>query len=150
VIQPEVDRPWRSANAATRFQPIQEWIGDAAVRPVEVLKKAWLFPRTIRQTLTEILDTKPDAVVLIDYPGFNLRLALRKNDRRGKNNHYISPQGAGGTAGEAKGWRALSPVLCIFPFEADLYNQSGLRAVFVGHPGWKDCRREINTNAIRI
>src|SRR5207247_4853575 len=49
--------------------------------------------------------------------------------------YYIRPQVWAWTRGRAKGMAPLSDlVLCIFPFEAEFYNQSGLRAVFVGHP----------------
>jgi lipid-A-disaccharide synthase len=104
---------------------------------------------------------------LIDYPGFNLRLAraLRRNIGfqpvrptgvppadsapkafgagcanetsafRGKIIYYISPQVWAWHRGRIKKMaRWLDLMLCIFPFEAELYNQSGLRTVFVGHP----------------
>ena len=55
---------------------IKNWIGDAAVLGLwEVLRKYGYFREQFQQTLVEILESKPDAVVLIDYPGFNLRLA---------------------------------------------------------------------------
>ncbi|PYJ99148.1 MAG: lipid-A-disaccharide synthase, partial [Verrucomicrobia bacterium] len=75
--------------------------------------------------------------VLIDYPGFNLRLAraLRKRSPRQKIIYYISPQVWAWNRGRIKKMaRHLDLMLCIFPFEADLYNESGLHAVFVGHP----------------
>jgi len=54
----------------------KNWIGGAAVLGLwEVLRKYGYFREQFRQTLNEIQETKPDAVVLIDYPGFNLRLA---------------------------------------------------------------------------
>jgi lipid-A-disaccharide synthase len=116
----------------------KNWIGDAAVLGLwEVLRKYAYFREQFQETLTEILDSKPDAVVLIDYPGFNLRLAraLRRRSRRQKIIYYISPQVWAWNRGRIKRMaRLVNLVLCIFPFEADLYNQSGLRAVFVGHP----------------
>jgi lipid-A-disaccharide synthase len=74
---------------------------------------------------------------LIDYPGFNLRLAraLRRQSQRRKTIYYISPQVWAWNRGRIKKMaRFIDLVLCIFPFEADLYAASGLRAVFVGHP----------------
>ncbi len=116
----------------------KNWIGDAAVLGLwEVLRKYGYFRKQFEETLTEILENKPDAVVLIDYPGFNLRLAraLRRKSQRQKIIYYISPQVWAWNRGRIKGMaRLIDLVLCIFPFEADLYNQSGLRAVFVGHP----------------
>src|SRR5213596_190592 len=73
----------------------KNWIGDAAVLGLwEVLRKYGYFREQFRETIKEILESEPDAVVLIDYPGFNLRLAraLRKKSRRQKIIYYISPQ----------------------------------------------------------
>ena len=118
--------------------PFQNWIGDAAVLGLwEVLRKYGYFREQFRQTLSEIKESKPDAVVLIDYPGFNLRLAraLRSQLQNQKTIYYISPQVWAWNRGRIKNMaRFIDLVLCIFPFEADLYAASGLRAVFVGHP----------------
>jgi lipid-A-disaccharide synthase len=116
----------------------KNWIGDAAVLGLwEVLRKYGYFREQFHETLKEIVERKPDAVVLIDYPGFNLRLAraLRRQSPRQKIIYYISPQVWAWNRGRIKKMaRSINLVLCIFPFESDLYNESGLRAVFVGHP----------------
>ncbi len=103
----------------------------------EVIKHYPYFRREFAKTIDEIAATKPDAVVLIDYPGFNLRLAraLRENSLGGKIIYYISPQVWAWNRGRIpKMARWLDLMLCIFPFEAELYQQSGLRTIFVGHP----------------
>ena len=116
----------------------KNWIGDAAVLGLwEVLRKYGYFREQFRQTLKEIQESTPDAVVLIDYPGFNLRLAraLRRQSQRHRTIYYISPQVWAWNRGRIKKMaRFIDLVLCIFPFETDLYAASGLRAVFVGHP----------------
>jgi lipid-A-disaccharide synthase len=116
----------------------RNWIGEAAVLGLwEVLRKYGYFREQFRQTLDEITVSKPDAVVLIDYPGFNLRLAraLRQQSQSRKTIYYISPQVWAWNRGRIKKMtRFIDLVLCIFPFEANLYSESGLRAVFVGHP----------------
>jgi lipid-A-disaccharide synthase len=116
----------------------KNWIRDAAVLGLwEVLRKYGYFREQFRQTLNEIQESKPDAVVLIDYPGFNLRLAraLRRQSQTQKTIYYISPQVWAWNRGRIKKMaRFIDLVLCIFPFETDLYAASGLRAVFVGHP----------------
>jgi lipid-A-disaccharide synthase len=121
--------------AGERFK---DWLGDAAVLGLwEVIRKYGYFREQFRETLKEIQESKPDAVVLIDYPGFNLRLAdaLRRQFQQQRIIYYISPQVWAWNRGRIKKMaRLLDLVLCIFPFEADLYNKSGLRAVFVGHP----------------
>src|SRR5213075_23870 len=116
----------------------KNWLGDAAVLGLwEVLRKYGYFLEQFRETLKEVLESKPDAVVLIDYPGFNLRLAraLRRRSPRQKIIYYISPQIWAWNRGRIKRMaHFIDLVLCIFPFETDLYAASGLRAVFVGHP----------------
>jgi lipid-A-disaccharide synthase len=137
--------PQMKAIAGEHFE---NWIDRAGVLGLwEVLKQYGYFRKKFRQTLDEIATSKPDAVVLIDYPGFNLRLAraLRSASAEATANkrqatapkiiYYISPQvWAWNRARITKMARWIDLMLCIFPFEADLYNQSGLRTVFVGHP----------------
>jgi lipid-A-disaccharide synthase len=127
--------PQMRAIADAQFK---NWIDDAAVLGLwEVIKKYGYFRGQFRETLDEIENNKPDAVVLIDYPGFNLRLAraLRKQSPERKIIYYISPQVWAWNRGRIKKMACfLDLMLCIFPFETDLYTKSGLRAVFVGHP----------------
>jgi lipid-A-disaccharide synthase len=123
---------------AVAGEQLKNWIGDAAVLGLwEVIRNYGYFREQFRGALDEIQDYKPDAVVLIDYPGFNLRLAhaLRKRSPRQKIIYYISPQVWAWNRGRIKKMAGLLDLmLCIFPFESELYNKSGLRAVFVGHP----------------
>jgi len=127
--------PQMRAIAGEKFT---DWLNDAAVLGLwEVIKKYGYFREKFHETLDEIGKNKPDAVVLIDYPGFNLRLAraLRKQPAKGKIIYYISPQVWAWNRGRIKKMaHFLDLMLCIFPFEADLYNKSGLRTLFVGHP----------------
>ena len=136
-------------------EQFKNWIGEAAVLGLwEVLRKYGYFREKFHETLREIRDSKPDAVVLIDYPGFNLRLAraLRRQAQRQKIIYYISPQVWAWNRGRIKRMaHFIDLVLCIFPFEVDSYNRAGLRALFVGHPmierlqGWKiDTKRDPN------
>ena len=140
VLDPELKfigrgGPQMQQVAGAQFK---NWIGDAAVLGLwEVLRKYGYFRKQFRQTLDEIQESKPDAVVLIDYPGFNLRLAraLRRQQQNLKTIYYISPQVWAWNHGRIKKMaRFIDLVLCIFPFETELYAASGLRAVFVGHP----------------
>jgi lipid-A-disaccharide synthase len=129
----------------------KNWIGEAAVLGLwEVLRKYGYFREQFHETLQEILKNKPDAVVLIDYPGFNLRLAraLRRHARKQKVIYYISPQVWAWNRGRIKRMaQFIDLVLCIFPFEVDLYTQAGLRALFVGHPMIERLRgRKIDTH----
>ncbi len=115
-----------------------DWSESSSVLGLwEVLKQYGYFREQFAATIAQIRAATPDAVVLIDYPGFNLRLAraLRAQLPQLKIIYYISPQvWAWNRRRIPKMARYLDLMLCIFPFEAELYNQSGLRTVFVGHP----------------
>lgn len=123
---------------AVAGQPLRDWIEDAAVLGLwEVIKHYAFFRREFAKTIAEIDNANPDAIVLIDYPGFNLRLArsLRARFSSLKIIYYISPQvWAWNRRRIEQMAKWLDLMLCIFPFEPALYEAVGLRAVFVGHP----------------
>ncbi len=117
---------------------VENWIEDAAVIGLwEVLRHYGFFRRKFDEQLARLAEWQPDAVLLIDYPGFNLRLAraLRERHPRLKIIYYISPQvWAWHRSRIPKMARWLDLMICIFPFEAELYNASGLATKFGGHP----------------
>jgi lipid-A-disaccharide synthase len=117
---------------------VHDWIGRAGVIGIiDVVKHYGFFRQQFAVALEEIAREKPDAVVLIDYPGFNLRLAaaLKKAGTTAKVIDYISPQVWAWNRGRIpKMARILDLMICIFPFEKPLYEESGLKTVFVGHP----------------
>ena len=118
--------------------PFDNWIQRAAVVGLwDVLKNYGYFRGKFEAALCEILSRKPDVVVLVDYPGFNLRLAgsLRGRGYRGKILYYISPQvWAWNRARIPRMAKILDLMICVFPFEAPMYEASGLHTVFTGHP----------------
>jgi lipid-A-disaccharide synthase len=78
---------------------------------------------------------RPDALVLIDYPGFNLRTAKVARSLGIPVIYYISPQIWVWHQGRIKTIAEnVTKMLVILPFEQDLYTRAGLRSVFVGHP----------------
>jgi len=117
---------------------LTDWLDDAAVLGLwEVLKKYGYFKAKMDETIAEIERLRPDMTILIDYPGFNLRLAkaLRQRGYRGRIAYLISPQVWAWKRGRIKEMaRTLDLMMCIFPFEKALYEASGLRTEFVGHP----------------
>jgi lipid-A-disaccharide synthase len=119
-------------------QPFDDWIAEAGVLGLwDVLKHYGYFRRKFYRMLEQIEETKPDAVVLVDYPGFNLRLAkaLRARSFPGKILFFISPQVWAWNRGRIpKMARLLDLMICVFPFEQPMYEASGLHTVFVGHP----------------
>lgn len=118
--------------------PFDPWIHRAAVVGLwDVLKNYGYFRAKFHTHLSSILSLRPDAVVLVDYPGFNLRLAraLRARGYSGKIIHHISPQvWAWNRSRIPRMACILDLMICVFPFEAPMYEASGLHTVFVGHP----------------
>lgn len=78
---------------------------------------------------------RPDVLVVIDYPGFNTRLAKVAKRLGIPVISYISPSAWAWSRGRAKDVaETVTKVAAIFPFEADVYRQAGADVVFVGHP----------------
>ncbi len=115
-----------------------DWVEDAAVMGVwEVLKRYGWFKERFARMLDELEDFRPDVLLLIDYPGFNLRFAeaVRKRCPETRIVYYISPQVWAWNKGRIpKMVRLLDEMLCLFPFERPIFEQAGLKTTFVGHP----------------
>jgi lipid-A-disaccharide synthase len=114
-----------------------DWTQEAVVGLWDVLVKYPYFRKEFYRMYREIRQLKPDTVIFVDYPGFNLRLAqyLRRNQFAGKLIYYISPQVWAWNRSRIPRMAAfLDLMICIFPFEKTLYEASGLRTEFVGHP----------------
>jgi lipid-A-disaccharide synthase len=131
---------------------MEDWASKAGVVGLwEVLKMYGFFKRKFDETLALIAESRPDAVILIDYPGFNLRLAkaLRERGFEQRILFYISPQVWAWKRGRIKTMaRVLDLMICIFPFEKPLYEKSGLPTVFAGHP-MVDRIKTLRTDAPR-
>jgi len=90
----------------------------------------------IRNRLVErLLADKPDAFIGVDAPDFNLGVETRLKAAGVKTIHFISPSIWAWRGGRIEGiGRATDLVLCIFPFEPELYARRNINAVYVGHP----------------
>ena len=118
-------------------------VDHAVVGIFEVLKNYWFFKSLFSNTLRWIIKNKPKVILLVDYPGFNLRLAeaLRKKgiSQKGGGNikvlQYISPQlWAWKPKRRFKMANVLDGLAVIFPFEVDCYKDVDLPVIYVGHP----------------
>lgn len=100
----------------------------------DVLRKYFWFRKIFHQALREVKRFKPDAVILIDYPGFNLRFA-KKIKKRFPVIYYISPQiWAWGARRIHTIKRMVSHMIVFFQFERDLYQKAHVPVTWVGHP----------------
>jgi len=86
---------------------------------------------------------RPDAVVLIDYPGFNWWIARRAKAHGIPVFYYTPPQIWSWASWRVKKMRRLvDHVLCSLPFEEEWFRQRGCNATFVGHPFFDEVRRQ--------
>ena len=101
----------------------------------EVVKHYKDIKRVFHLILSKIEETNVDAVILVDYPGFNLRLARELKKRDIKTIYYISPQ--------VWAWKKkrvhfikknIDKMMVLFQFEKDFYAHFGIDVQFVGHP----------------
>ncbi len=92
--------------------------------------------RSVEKTLSALLKArKPDVLLLIDYPGFNLRFAQIAHQCGVKIAYYISPQVWAWKPGRVKKMKKfITKMLVVFPFEVDIYRDEGIDVEFVGHP----------------
>ena len=102
---------------------------------VEVLRHIPVI-RSVQRTLETLLKLrKPDVVLLIDYPGFNLRFAKIARKHGIRVVYYISPQVWAWHRSRVKAMKGIvDKMLVIFPFEVELYRKEGVDVEFVGHP----------------
>lgn len=94
------------------------------------------FVRKVLEKLRSLLrERQPDLVILVDYPGFNLRLARIASEASVPVLYYIAPQvWAWGARRIRTLARYVDKVAVILPFEAELYRQAQVDVAFVGHP----------------
>ena len=107
----------------------------AVVGFTEVLKHYGSFKKIFDAFLAKVRAAKPDAVILVDYPGFNLRLAKELKKLNTKVIYYISPQ--------VWAWKenrvsliksSVDRMIVLFPFEKEFYARHGLDVFWSGHP----------------
>ena len=103
----------------------------------EVLKHYSWFKRCFDELLQQCVTLRPQVLLLIDYPGFNLRFAkaVRRELPQTKIVQYICPQVWAWNRGRIPEMaRNLDEMLCLFPFEQQVFAGSGLKTTMVGHP----------------
>jgi lipid-A-disaccharide synthase len=113
-------------------------LGDLAVAGVaEVLPRAPLILRRVRETVTAIRTLRPDAVVTIDSSGFSWRVAhgLRRRGATLPLIHYVAPMVWAWRAGRARRMaRWYDHLMTLLPFEPPYFERVGLSCRYVGHP----------------
>lgn len=102
---------------------------------VEVVANLHKVLGNINECKADMLRYQPDVVILVDYPGFNLRIAKFAHNKGMKVCYYISPQVWAWKRHRVKKIKKyVDEMLVILPFEERFYNEYGVKATFVGHP----------------
>jgi len=102
---------------------------------VEVLKNLRTIFHNLDFCKKDILAFKPDVLILVDYPGFNLRIAEWAHEQGIRVFYYISPQIWAWKQSRVKQIRrTVDKMFVILPFEKDFYKRFGVEVDFVGHP----------------
>lgn len=139
------------AQAGDEALSVRAWGGDRmAAAGAEVVKhyrelafmgftQVVMNLRTILRNIDackrDIAAFRPDALILIDYPGFNLRIAEWAHERGIPVHYYISPQVWAWKKGRVRTiMRVVDRMYCILPFEPAWYARYGMQVDFVGHP----------------
>lgn len=102
---------------------------------VEVLMNLKSISANMNLCKADILDFKPDAVILVDYPGFNLRIAQFAKEQGFKVFYYIAPKVWAWKEGRVKKLKQyVDKLFIIFPFEIPYFEKHGVTAEFYGNP----------------
>lgn len=114
-------------------------LADAATMAVvgltEVFSKLTIILGIMKRLKRSLIEEDPALTILIDYPDFNMPLARAAKKRGARVFYYISPQVWAWRRGRIKQLRqCVDRMAVILPFEAEMYHQAGMDAVFVGHP----------------
>lgn len=113
---------------------IYDLVKEAVLGLGDVLRKYFFFRSIFLRALREVETFRPDAIILIDYPGFNLRFA-KKINKRFPIIYYISPQIWAWGAKRIKTIRqTVDHMIVLFKFEAELYARERIPVTWVGHP----------------
>src|SRR6266545_6662443 len=121
--------------AAAGMEVIADPTGQAVVGTSEALGRIPELYRAYRALVTRLRDERPRALVVIDFPEFNLRLARQARRAGVPVLYFIPPQLWAWRRGRIRQMaRRVSRVLAVLPFEQELYESAGVPVEFVGHP----------------
>jgi len=124
-----------SLSAQAGVELVFDMSGLALVGVAEVARRIFAVGDVYRKLLARVDAGRPDLAILVDYPGFNLRLAEELKKRSIPVVYYISPQvWAWGMGRIEVIKRCVDKLIVFFRFEGELYKRHGINAEFVGHP----------------
>ncbi len=114
---------------------VQDYRDGAVMGLSEVLSKGFKLLGNIRRCKEDILREKPDAVILIDYPGFNMKIAKFCHEHHIKVFYYIAPKTWASREGRNRSLKAwVDKLFIVFPFEIPYFTEKGIPFVYEGNP----------------
>lgn len=127
-------------------------VGDMAVMGfTEVVRRLSFFRRVFHHLLGVARERRPDAIILVDYPGFNLRFAARTHAMGLKVIYYICPQVWAWNRRRIPHMATIvDRLLAIFPFEKEVFAATSLKVDFVGHPLVDEIRETLAEPAVTL
>ena len=124
-----------AAGAAGGHTLVRHYREGAVMGGVEVLAKGFRLLSNLRLCKEDILSWKPDVVILIDYPGFNMKIAKFCHGKGIKVFYYIAPKTWASRSGRNRKLKAWVDMLFpVFPFELDYFRREGVPFVYNGNP----------------
>ena len=129
-------RAWGGERLLAQGVKLAKHIKETAFMGLlDVLKNLGAIKENLNYCKQDILKYKPDALILVDYPGFNLKIANFAKQQGIKVLYYISPKvWAWNKSRVSKIKRYVDELLVIFPFEVDFYQKYGMKVTYVGNP----------------
>jgi lipid-A-disaccharide synthase len=120
---------------AEGLEPVRHVREMAILGFFEVIRHLRFIYRVYKDLVRLLRTRNPSLVILIDYPGFNLRFARKSKKMGFRNLYYISPQvWAWKKSRVNQIVKSIDRMLVILPFETDIYRKRGMDVHFVGHP----------------
>lgn len=119
----------------------------AVIGVVEGLRRLRWFRRLRHSIVAGWRRDPPDAVLFVDFPGFNLRLARAARGLGLRTLYYVTPAVWAWLERRVETLRAVDELLVIYPFEERFFAERGLRARFVGHPLGREVQRPRDRTA---
>ena len=114
---------------------VRHYKDGAIIGFVEVFVKARMLLGNVSFCKKDILQWKPDVVILIDYPGFNFKIAEFAHKAGFKVFYYIAPKVWASREGRIKKLKAyVDKLFIVFPFEIPYFTQKGIPFIYKGNP----------------
>lgn len=120
---------------AAGHEPVKDYRDTAVMGYLEVLLKGFSIARNLKLCKEDIAAWKPDVVILIDYPGFNFKVAKFAHEAGFKVFWYIAPKVWASREGRIKKLKAyVDKLFIVFPFEKPYFDAHGVPYIYAGNP----------------